>query len=111
MKQSLGRAKRSALAVRPGDLVERGVAVLKRKSKPKGKVRLTCDVERGAQKGIDWITFFSGHANEVYDIMYTDPRGVWMRGKSSQVPVLLRPDEYELVDDGGTPSRPQLRLI
>lgn len=81
------------------------------KPKPKGKVRLTCDVERGARKGIDWITFFSGRANEVYEIMYTDPRGVWVRGKSSQVPVLLRPDEYELLDADGKPERPPLRLL
>ncbi|NCO43345.1 MAG: hypothetical protein COZ06_05795 [Armatimonadetes bacterium CG_4_10_14_3_um_filter_66_18] len=83
----------------------------KPKPKPKGKVQLTCDVERGAQKGIDWITFFSGKTGEVYDIMFTDPQGVWVKAKSSQVPIKLTPDEYVQVGGPAVPTRPHLRLI
>jgi hypothetical protein len=91
----------------------RGVVVLnsKPKPKPKGKVRLTCDVERGAQKGIEWITFFSGKTGEVYDIMFTDPQGVWVKGKSSQVPIKLTPEEYAMAEGPEVPTRPHLRLI
>ena len=79
--------------------------------KPKGRIKLLCDVERGAAKGIQWVTFFSGKTGEVYDVMYTDPRGVWVKAKSSQVPVLLRPDEYEQVEGPDLPTKPHLRLV
>jgi len=80
--------------------------------KHRGRVRLTCDVERGARKGIDWVTFFSGKKGEEYDVMYKDPHGVWVKGKTSNVPILLTPEEYERVDGEELPTaRPHLRLI
>lgn len=69
------------------------------------KVRLTEDLDRVVMHGAKPMPLARAKKGTVFEVVYKDSQGVWIKGGGITVPVCLREGEYEVVTDTGTPLR------